>query len=237
MNKLKILILGLILSTLVICGCVEESKSIHIWAGKGFKEPLIAISKDFSEKENVKIDFSFVGFYEMVKHVNKTNADIVIAPKKYELFNVRTIELLEKKGLVKDSKPFIKRIPVIVVRKGSDINSLSDLNGKKIALINQTKYHIPGGCLGNEIVRKEKINGTFIFISPKNLINAVKEEKADATIVWLDTIKKDDTIKVIPIDGYELQLYIAIINDNEVVRKYVDYLLSHKEEFEKYGWR
>jgi len=237
MNKLKILILGLILSMIAMCGCVEESKSIHIWAGKGIKNPLIAVSKDFSEKENVKINVSFIGYYQMAKLVNKTNADVVIAPKEYELFNVSTIKALEKKGLIKDCKLFIERIPVIVVRKDSSINSLSDLNGKRIAVVNQSKYHVSGGCLGIEIIKREEINATLIFTSPKNLIKAVKEGKVDATIVWLDTVKKDSSLKTIPIKGYELQLYIAVINDNDAVSKYVDYLLSHKGEFEKYGWR
>ena len=91
--------------------------------------------------------------------------------------------------------------------------------------------------MGIEIIKREEINATLIFTSPKNLIKAVKEGKVDATIVWLDTVKKDSSLKTIPIKGYELQLYIAVINDNDAVRKYVDYLLSHKGEFEKYGWR
>jgi len=113
------------------------------------------------------------------------------------------------------------------------------LNGKRIALINQSKYHAPGGCIGNAIVEKDKINATIVYVPPKELVKAVKDGRADATIVWLDAVKGDvkDDVKVIPVEKYEMQLYIIVVNKNKVVEEYVNYLLSHKEEFVKYGWR
>ncbi len=194
------------------------------------------VSEKFSNEYNVEINFSFVGYNRISKIVNRTNADIVIAPKKYNLFGVNTVSTLEKSGLVSDCKPFVKRVPVIVVKKNSDINSLEDLNGKIVVLVDQNKYHTPGGCLGNDIVEKEKINAIIVYTSPKNLIEVVKEGKADATIMWLDTVNEGDDIRIIPIERYELQLYIAIVNKDEDIERYVNYLLNHKEDFGKYGW-
>jgi|GEM_PF-1883824 molybdate transport system substrate-binding protein len=234
----RLLIIALIVP-LAFCGCVQEKTGeIYVFSGKALKNQLAEISKDFSDEYGIKVNITFASYSKMVEVIKATkHVDVVIAPERFGLFNVSTIVALEKLGLVKDRKPFVKRIPVIVVRNDSSISSLQDLNGKTIVLVNQSKYHSPGGCLGIEIVKAENINATIIYAPPKNLIEFVKTGKADATIVWLDTvIDKVDGLRTIPIGKYEMQLYIATLNENKAVESYVSYLISHKGYFEKRGW-
>ncbi len=222
-----------VLLVVLLCGCVQSG--IHVYSGKGLRKPLVKVSEDFSNEYGVRVNITFVSYSRMLAVLK--HADVVIAPKRFALYNVSPIATLERVGLVKDCIPFVTRIPVIVVRNDSGIRSLQDLNGKTVVLINQSAYHVPGGCLGMAVLRAEGVEARVVYASPKDLLRFVRDGKADATIVWLDTVYgMTDGLRVIPIKRYEMRLFVAVLKENDDVRSYVRYLIDHRSVFERFGW-
>ncbi len=196
---------------LILLGCVQHH-TIHVLAGKGLKADLLTKAEEFSKSYGIKVNLTFTSYTNM-KDFGKY--DVVIAPKEFPLFNI-TLNVNAVKVL-----PYKVRVPVVVVRPNSTIKSIEDLNGKTVVLIGE---HVPGRCIGIKILKAYRIRAHVIYNSPKRIFEDVAMGKADATIVWNDTVKGN--FRLIPIRNYEMRIYILVIKNGDAVEKFVKFLVG-----------
>ena len=104
-----------------------------------------------------------------------------------------------------------------------------------MALINPEMHPISGGCLGIRIIEKSCIEANVIYSLPTDLVKDVLSGKADATILWRDSID-EERLKIIPIDDYAMDVYVATLSEKEEAKKFVDYLFANIDVFIKRGW-
>jgi ABC-type phosphate/phosphonate transport system substrate-binding protein len=193
------------------------------------------ISQSFSDANNIPVNITQMRGREMVvKEVskNKSDADVVILEKTFPLFNLTGMDKLENKMLIDNCAYLYSEKALLIFQKDEAIDSLSDLDGMIVAVTDQ---HVPGACLAKKIVDKEGLNVSEVNESSNEAqLDAVAAGRADATVLWESMFESyansiNPKIKVIDLEDYRMDNYIAILNRSDNLAEaemYVKYLLA-----------
>jgi ABC-type molybdate transport system substrate-binding protein len=193
------------------------------------------ISQSFSDANNIAVNITQIKGREMAaKEVskNKSNADIVILEKEYQLFNLSGMKRLEEKKLIDNCTYLYSENALLIFRAGEAIGSLGDLDGMIVAVTDQ---HVPGACLAKKIVDKEHLNVSEVNESSNEAqLDAVAAGRANATVLWESMFESyanstNTEIKAIDLTDYRMDNYIAILkksNNPAEAEMYVKYLLA-----------
>jgi ABC-type molybdate transport system substrate-binding protein len=201
------------------------------------------IAHDYGKTHNVRIDLiSVKGRQSIINGITSGNVspDLVVIEDKYALFNLSGLGTLERSGIVGKSAFLCRSNAVLVVPNGSQIHNVTDLSGKKVAVVDMDKYHSPGGCLANYIVAD--INASFTPVNESNIpqvYGAVANSSADATCIWKSEFdeqqkKTSNNLTTIVIPQYGMDNYLVLINNSknsQEASKFMDYILSQNNEF------
>jgi len=233
---LTAMILCLIFATQGIAFCQQSQELIVIGPADNVLGGTVKeISQSFSDANNIPVNITQMRGREMVvKEVskNKSNADIVILEKTFPLFNLSGMDKLEKKMLIDNSTYLYSEKALLIFQKDEAIDSLGDLDGMIVAVTDQ---HVPGACLAKKIVDKEGLNVSEVNESSNEAqLDAVAAGRADATVLWESMFESyanstNLKIKVIDLEDYRMDNYIAILNRSDNLAEaemYVKYLLA-----------
>ena len=203
------------------------------------------IAGDYGQNHNIRIDLvSVKGRQSMVNEITIGNIspDIVIIEKTYPLFNLSGLEKLEQRDLVEDSTFLCRSDAVLVTGSGSSLQNISEIAGKKVAMVDLEKYHSPGGCLANFIVADVNATVTPVMVSGiPEAYNAVVTSSADVTCIWRSEYLEQqanggNTVAATTLPEYGMDNYIALMKNGKnpaEAASFMDYVVAHKNEFDE----
>lgn len=169
-----------------------------------------------------------------------TTPDLVVIEKRYALFNLSGLEALEKKGLVDRSTYLCRGNAVLVIPADSRIANVSDMAGKRVAVVDMEKFHGPGGCLANFIVADANATVTPVMESGiPQVYGAVADSSADATCIWrseFDQLQASTgkSLTAIDLPAYGMDNYIVLLKgsgNSAEAAAFMDYVVANKDRF------
>lgn len=200
-------------------------------------------AEEYGKNHNTKINLITVkGRQSMVNEITSGNVspDLVVIENQYSLFNLSGLGKLKSQGMVSRSEFLVRSDAVLVVPEGSRIQNISDLTGKRVAVVDMDKYHSPGGCLANFIVADANVSVTYVMESGiPQVYNAVADSSADATCIWKSEFneqqeKTGNHLSGSVLPDYGMDNYIVLIKDSKDPKEaaaFMDYIVSHKDNF------
>lgn len=210
---------------------------------QGMGTTLTQLAEGYGKNHNTQINLiSVKGRQAIVDKILSGNQtpDLIIIEKQYPLFNLTGLETLQSSGLVGKSNYLYTTEAALVVPQGSQIHNLSDISGKKIAIVNQTKYEAPGGCLSGYIVADMNVSVMpFMVSGVPEAYTAVANSSADATSIWMSDFsmlqaKTGGSLSAIPLPQYGMDNYVVLLKTSKnpvEAASFMDYIVSHKNAF------
>ncbi|ABS56886.1 hypothetical protein Mboo_2372 [Methanoregula boonei 6A8] len=255
MSRDRLLIIGLVAICVVCVGIalyattstVPGSSPVVLTVmmpyDQGMSSTLTHLATDYGKSHTTQINLiSVKGRQAMVDEILSGNQtpDLIIIEKQYPLFNLTGLETLLSGGFVVNSDYLYTTEAVLVVPQGSAIHSLADISGKRVAMVNQTKYAAPGGCLAGYIVADANASVTpFMVSGVPEAYAAVANSSADATSIWMSDYsmqqaRTGDNLSEVPLPQYGMDNYIVLLKTSghpKEAASFMDYIVAHKDAF------
>ena len=247
MRRKTVVILAIIIICTIVAGVAykyltpAEPIELTVYkADDSRTSTIVQISKEYSDEHNTKIEvLSIKGRKGLLKDIieNEGEGDVVILEIEYPLFNLLGMETLKDKGFIEKYRYLYSREVLMVVRKGEGIKSIEYLGGKRVAVVDYEEHHVPGACLAPKIIEDSELEVTEVKTSSiEGLLEAIVEDRADATFIWDGQFinSYSDEVETVELPQYKMDNAIAILNkseNSEDAEHYVNYLLDHKAIF------
>ncbi len=258
-----IIILGVILCGLCVCGCTDEStpaaetslseatpaagsESLLVYCGAGLREPMEVIAGVFEEQEGITIEYTYGGSAQLLSQIElyQTGDAYMPGAKSY-------IDSAIEKGFVDKTEKVVYHVMAIVVPKGNpaNIQTLEDLTNEGVhvaigeptgpAVGKAAKSMLEADGLwedveANCVVKSGTVNELLVYISMN---------QADAAIIWED-LYNEETMDIIDIpleEGFVKVIPIGTLTfseNQENAEKFMNFVASDegKAIFEEHGF-
>ncbi len=163
------------------------------------------------------------------------------------------IEVAREAGLIYETRPVARHVPVILVRQGNphNIDTISDLSDHEIRLAITDPQASLLGRVTSDIFNKNGVsfhdldNIQLIGNTVSEVAMAVNMDRADAAIVWHPMARqyshRTDIVKISAENNVISQLVIAVLNtseNKELALRFADFISSpaSQEIFDMYGF-
>ncbi len=181
---------GLLLLMLLNAGCSSSNpEAVSLYAGAGLRDAVEALRTAFTQQTGIAVDVDYAGSGVVLARVQNDPATDLFMPA--DVWYVD--QLQERSGLVAESVPVARLIPVLIVAKGNpkNITRLSDLIRPEIktALGNPKACQI--GRLSRLMLDRAGLNWDQVADEESLTVNElaiwVKMNAVDAAVVWGST--------------------------------------------------
>lgn len=224
---------------------IEKTTILRVFAAASLKESLNEIKYDFESKENIKLEFNLAASGTLANQIVQADVcDVFISASK------KHMKIVSDKNLASDEiNLFTNKLALITPENNTTIKSINDLStAEKIAL--GEPESVPVGKYSEEVLTKLNLLENFKKYSKiiqgkdvKAVLNYVETDEVDAGIVYLsDTVNSDKINVVATFDEKDHSpiIYPATVISNspnkEVAEKFLDYIKSNANKFEKNGF-
>ena len=246
MKKLLTLILGVVVSTLLLCGCTsnqateaqKEVPTLVVYSCGGPTEALQELNSVFEKKYNCKIDFTGASAGTLRKALEHGAYADVFLPR-----SITHSEILVKEGLMEpDYKIYQFTEWVIITPKGNpkNITKLEDLLRDDVVVYTNSKASIPESRAlkpKKDIIEKIYEKSAKDFDCYRKMLKAVVDGECDAALVerrcaYLDGVKGNVEIIEIPreylnkADGLFTIGVLKNSKNKDLAYKYMEFVLS-----------
>lgn len=222
-----------------------EGQTLRIYCGYGMKKPFSEIADNFCKQTGCKIDLSFGNGAQIQSQIIETGeGDFFIAGARSE------IKKLESKELTGNITDLARHIPVVCVPVGNpgNIQSLSDLGNPGLRLVFGDAEATPVGKIANKILKDNSINQENLDInrgmSTPQMIEAIKANEADATVVWKENAENQEGVEILNLDGMDKYIKTVPVveltcsSNPKAAEEFLKYLNSKeaKDIWARYGY-
>lgn len=224
---MRIVTILIILSAVVLCGCLDartsvgsasdqssdEAHSIMVYCGAGMREPMEDIAALYEERYGVQVNYNFAGSANLLSQMELTGMGDVYMPGATYYFDAA-----REKGFVSEERRVAYHVPIIAVPKGNPagITCLADLANPGIAVELGDPDACAIGKLSDSLMEKNGIKEeVFANVHARSatvneLLVHVSMGVADAAVIWEDLFedekmdaiaipKEQNIVKVVPI--------------------------------------
>ncbi len=239
----KYMLAVLILLPAILWVPIPSYKPIVVFAGSAVKPALEEAAYTFEQQHDVQVELHFGGSGGMLSRMKLSNkGDIYIAGSPD--FMEKAIE----DGVVENHTTIITYlIPAIIVRKDSNITSLSELASEDVRVGIADPYSVAIGRYAAEILNQSgfDINITSKFESASKTTSALMLGSVDAIINWRVTAGWNHKLKAIPLRREEIPRisYVSASiaeksRNKEMAEEFLMFLTSQEGRaiFEKHGY-
>jgi len=225
MRRMALMVFVLALS---LTGCVRKTEdALLVYCGGSMRQPMEEIAKLYEQKYGRRVDLSFgdSGTITLQAEERRAGDGYVV----HDPFAT----IAGKKGLIGRTVKVAVLMPSIGVKPGTkgerEVKDLADLAkpGLKIAIPHATKSTC--GQVLAAILKKSNFeealrkNAVLVSRSSGDLVNALTLGSVDAVVAWDAIIRRDKTLKVVPIaEKYQVDAVTSATGkDYPVERLYV----------------
>lgn len=236
----KILTLGMVLLLLVACGSKKDDTLTGIEAIKAKGELVLLTESGFPPFEyadngegsvdgvnGVDIEFGKalaekLGVKLKVEDMDFDTLTVALAANKGDIIAAGMTNNPDRAKVVDFSKTYFNNGLYILVQKGSDIKSLDDLKGKRIA--------VQLGTTGNDVA--DEIEGAEVLAIKGMLEAGMMVSKGDADASIMDILpaqfiaEKNDNLQIVENAVESEETAIAVAKDNKELLDVVNELLD-----------
>jgi len=224
MNRIGLAVLAVVS---LAAGCARSgdrgTEPLLVYCGSSMRAPIDEIAKLYQEKYGRRIDLSFddSGTILIQAEQRKAGDGLVV----HDPFGA----MAENRGLVESTTPVALLVPSIGVKIGTkgeqEVKTLGDLAKPGLRLgIPDTRYSTCGNVLV-AMLKKANIeeavmkNASLTSRSSGDLVNALGLGSVDAIFAWDALIRRDKTLKLIPIEPrYEVDAVTSATGKSYHVR-------------------
>ncbi len=217
-DRIKVLLLVLIVLLGACNRKPEEQKSILLFCAAGIKPAIEQLAKNYEKEYGVRIDIQYGGSGTLLSNLRiAKQGDLYLAADE------SYIEMAKEFKLIAESQPLAIMKPVIAVKKGNAKNvtkALDLLNPEiRVALANPDAASI--GKLSKQIFEKQKKwnalkeNATVFKPTVNDVAADIRLGTVDAGIIWDATVNQFDDLQAVHIEAfnqYEKQITIGVLN-------------------------
>jgi len=244
----KSFLVGLLLLAMLSTGCSSgKPESVSLYAAAGLREAVEALRAEFIKKTGVQVDVDYAGSGVVLARVQKDPLADLFMPADVWYVN----RLQERAGLVEESVPVARLIPVLIVAKGNpkNIAGLSDLARPEIktALGNPKACQI--GRLSKLMVDRAGLEWVQVADEESLTVNElavwVKMNAVDAALVWDSTAATvADGVGILTLDAKpdEISMVACALvktsSHSEAARAFIRFMVSPEGQqiFEQTGF-
>jgi len=195
---------GGLLALVVLCaGCrMQKPDSISLYAAAGLRDAVEALREAFSEQTGINVDVDYAGSGVVLARVQRDSAADLFLPG--DIWYVDRLNA--SSGLVEESSPVTRLVPVLIVSKGNPkhIAELNDLLNAEIktAMGNPKACQIGRICermlARNELAWSQVVDEESLTVN--ELAVWVTMNAVDAAVVWDATAASViESVEVIPL--------------------------------------
>ena len=246
-----ILIIALV-AALIFLPAKKGKRVVVLFSGSGMKIPVEEIAKDFTASTGIAVDIHLEGSSILRQYIERYGeAELFLSGDK------ENIDILAKKGLVKNRAFIAWHIPVILVPEENrkNITGLDDLAEKGIKIVLANPKQAASGKLVYVMLQrhpngKKILNNIVVYGSSTNDALRVFKERyqkgeADAVLEWdiMVHVPEGKGLTVIPFDKkYEVKdpLMLALLKNShvsEAAQRFYDYFRTEGiKAFKKHGY-
>ena len=216
MNSPWVILLGsvaVIAVLIVLMVCFPGSDSgkanrppLFIYCGAGIRAPVEAAAKEYEKDYGVQFTFQYGPSHALLVQAELSHTGDLYLPG-----DDNYVEMARKKGLIDQSAPLARMLPVLAVSKGNpkQIKSLNDLFRPEIKLAQASPEGAAIGRLVQEALQKsghwEEVKAhTTVFTGTVNEVaNDVQLGTVDAGFVWDVLVKQYAGLEFVPVRQFE----------------------------------
>ncbi|WP_027400378.1 molybdate ABC transporter substrate-binding protein [Anaerovorax odorimutans] len=220
-----------------------DGESLFIYCGAGMTKPFTEIVDLFKEKTGADATVSFGNLAQISSQINTSQeGDLFIAGDQDDLATF-------DEGIITDTKPLVKHIPVLVIQKGNpkNISKIKDLANSDIRLVLGDNQSTPIGKIADKVLKNQEIFDKVNIVSrattAPEIANVLSMGECDAAIVWKENANNDgvEIVDTDELDGFIKTIPAASISysKNEKARKAFLEFLDTDEViaiWQKYGY-
>lgn len=196
---------------------VRHAERILLYCAAGIANPVTAVAREYEKEYGVRVDIQFGGSGTLLSNLRLAGqGDLFLAADSSYL------EIAARDGMLDESIPLAKLLPVIAVKKGNpkNIRTVEDLARRdiRVALGNPEAASIgkQSRFLLTELRQWDRIQAMVqqhgVFKPTVNeLANDVKLGTVDAAIVWDATIKQEEYQRAL--EAVEMPRSVAYIQE------------------------
>jgi len=236
---------------LMVMGLISMGMSepiLQFYCGATMAKSMRVLSDKFETQENVKVNIIKGGSGKLYKRILlKKDADLFL-PGSDAYIKQDTNNLFSHKRLIGYNKP------VLLVQKGNpkNIKSLDDFENPKIRIVLGAKNSGSVGKITKKILTTFKGEDFYEKIYNKALkaptsieiIQALKDNKADVSINWKAAVYMDDNenyvdYENIPYIAPKRPLYLVVVKYSQhpkLAKKFVDFIFKNKKYLKSKGF-
>jgi molybdate transport system substrate-binding protein len=230
----------------------KDNRFIVFFSGAGMKIPVKEIVKDFTDLTGISVDVHFEGSSVLRQHIETYgDADLFMSGDR------ENIDILVKKGLVKESAFIAWHIPSILIppENRERIKGLDDLAGKGVRFVMSNPQQASLGKMVTEVILrhpkgKEILGNVAVYGSSTQddlrlFWDLYKKGRADAVVEWdvMVHVPEGKGLLVVPFEkGYEIKdsLSIALLKTSgnpDKTKLFYDYFRTEGiKVFKKHGY-
>jgi molybdate transport system substrate-binding protein len=225
-----------------------DKQPLVIYCGAGIRLPVEAAAKEYEKDYGVPFRFQYGPSHALLAQVEVGKTGDLYLPG-----DDNYVELARQKGLIDESAPIARVVPVLAVRKGNpkQIKSLTDLFRPEVKLAQTPPEMAAAGRLVRLALtrsghwEKAKAHTTIFRDTVNSVANDIRLGLVDAGFVWDVLVKQYRDLEVVPIPelaGTQALVTAATLTSSShptTARHFIRYLAAKDRGlrvFKEYGF-